>query len=234
MNSARTLALPLLLAASLIGALPSAVAAPSEASSSGQCRLQEAKAFLKRESFVKKGQLNGKDHLKALRFRVKTYGRIEGLGFEELNAKTAFSQAASVRFMGHDLFVHRKVAPALHCVEKRLKRTCTKPDERYVPHAVGGFRSANSYRGGEISNHLFGIAVDIDPERNPCCGCVRPWPDHPACKGPASTVYERTALPRCWVSAFERYGFYWLGRDKELRDTMHFEFLADPDRIAAP
>jgi hypothetical protein len=85
-----------------------------------------------------------------------------------------------------------------------------------------------------VSNHLFGIAIDIDPDRNPCCGCVGAWPDHPACKGSVSTVYERTALPRCWVHAFERYGFYWLGRDRELRDTMHFEFLADPDRITAP
>jgi hypothetical protein len=32
------------------------------------------------------------------------------------------------------------------------------------------------------------------------------------------------------VHAFERYGFYWLGHDV-LQDTMHFEFLGDPDRI---
>jgi hypothetical protein len=38
------------------------------------------------------------------------------------------------------------------------------------------------------------------------------------------------AMPECWVHAFERYGFYWLGHDV-LRDTMHFEFLGDPDRI---
>jgi hypothetical protein len=229
MVSARFFALALLPGAALAGALPSAEAAPS-----GQCRLQEARAFLKRETFVRKGQLQGKEHLRAIRFRVQRYGRVEGLGFEELNPKTAFEQAASVRFMGRTVFVHEKIAPALRCVEKRIKKTCNGRGERYVPKAVGGFRSANSYRGGEVSNHLFGIAVDIDPDRNPCCGCVEPWPDHPACKGPASTVYDRTALPRCWVHAFERYGFHWLGRDKDLRDTMHFEFLGDPDRIAAP
>jgi hypothetical protein len=37
-------------------------------------------------------------------------------------------------------------------------------------------------------------------------------------------------MPECWVHAFERYGFYWLGHDV-LRDTMHFEFLGDPARI---
>jgi hypothetical protein len=34
------------------------------------------------------------------------------------------------------------------------------------------------------------------------------------------------------VQAFERFGFYWLGHDA-LQDTMHFEFLGDPDRILA-
>ena len=37
-------------------------------------------------------------------------------------------------------------------------------------------------------------------------------------------------MPACWVKAFERFGFYWLGRD-ELEDTMHFEFLGDPAKI---
>jgi hypothetical protein len=94
---------------------------------------------------------------------------------------------------------------------------------------LGGLRTANTYRGVEISNHLFGIAIDIDPERNPCCGCVDPWPSNPICKN-KGPVYKRTALPKCYIRAFERFGFDWLGHDK-LEDTMHFEFLGDPDRI---
>jgi hypothetical protein len=136
--------------------------------------------------------------------------------------------------MGLPVSIHKKVAPALQCVERRIRRTCKKASQRYTPAALGGFRRENTYRGGEISNHLFGIALDIDPERNPCCGCVSPWPDHPACKGSVESVYERTALPKCWIKAFERYGFYWLGKDPDLRDTMHFEFLGDPDRILVP
>jgi hypothetical protein len=46
----------------------------------------------------------------------------------------------------------------------------------------------------------------------------------------AKTEYDRMAMPECWVHAFEKYGFYWLGHDV-LRDTMHYEFLGDPDRI---
>ena len=60
----------------------------------------------------------------------------------------------------------------------------------------------------------------------------RAWPDHPACRSSSDTIFERTALPRCWIDGFERFGFYWLGRDPGLRDTMHFEFLGDPELIA--
>jgi len=198
------------------------------------CRPQRAQTFLERGSFVRHGQLDERKHLEALRYRVRHYGHIDGLGLEELNPTTARSRATVVRFMGRPVQVHRKIAPALRCVERRIRKRCKKRRDRYEPNAIGGVRNENSYRGAEVSNHLFGIAVDIDPERNPCCGCVSPWPDHPACKGSAATVYERTALPPCWVYAFERYGFYWLGRDRELRDTMHFEFLGDPDRIVPP
>ena len=120
------------------------------------------------------------------------------------------------------------MAPALGCVEAEIQHSCQK--HPYHPTAVSGFRDHNSYRGGEITNHLFGLAIDIDPERNPCCHCVEPWPDHPACQGEKKSAYERMAMPKCWVDAFEKYGFYWLGRDF-LQDTMHFEFLGRPDRV---
>lgn len=195
------------------------------------CRFQDPQKFLIRKNFMRGKMIDGAKVNKALRYRVERYGRIEGAPFEELNSKTAFSQARGVRFMGLSLQVHEKIAPALACVERRIKKDCSAPKERYRPQAVGGFRTENSYRGLEVSNHLFGIAVDIDPDRNPCCGCVAPWPEHKACQGTASSIFERTELPRCWIDTFERYGFYWLGRDPELRDTMHFEFLGDPDRI---
>ncbi len=124
--------------------------------------------------------------------------------------------------------MHRKVVPALRCVEEEIKRACA--DHPYTPQALAGIRFRNTYRGGEVTNHIYGIAIDVDPARNTCCGCVPPWNDAPACKRPAKTEYERMQMPECWVHAFERYGFYWLGHDR-LRDTMHFEFLGDPDRI---
>ena len=74
------------------------------------------------------------------------------------------------------------------------------------------------------------VAVDIEPDKNTCCGCVAPWNEHPLCKQKGKTVWERMVMPRSWVETFEKYGFYWLGHDT-LEDTMHFEFLGDPDKI---
>ena len=196
------------------------------------CPIQKPQKFLIRSNFIKHGALNEAAHERALRYRAEQYGTVEGFGLERYNTKKAYAIAVSVRFMGLPLQIHKKVAPALRCVEHYIRRTCTGPHERYVPRAIGGFRQSNTYRGGEISNHLFGIAIDIDPDRNPCCGCVSPWPNHPACQSPSDTVFERTALPRCWIDAFEHFGFYWLGRDPDLRDTMHFEFLGDPELIS--
>ena len=196
----------------------------------GGCRLQKAKAFLKRSNFVRAGQLRGREHQRAVRYRATTYGHVPGLELEAYNSDSVERYAQGTRFMGLPVQLHQKVVPALRCVERRIRASCNKRAARYTPHAVGGFRQSNTYRGGEVSNHLFGIAMDIDPEQNPCCGCVDPWPTHPLCKKETRSVFEKTALPRCWVEAFERYGFHWLGRD-ELQDTMHFEFLGDPDRI---
>ena len=106
----------------------------------------------------------------------------------------------------------------------------TPAKDEYHPHSIGGIRFANTYRGSEISNHVYGIAIDIEPDRNTCCGCVPPWTEHPLCQRRVSSIYERMAMPKSWVAIFERFGFYWLGHDV-LQDTMHFEFLGDPEKI---
>lgn len=193
------------------------------------CRVQSPQKFLERRSFVTKGIVDGKKHLDAVRYLVSHYGNVGDDLTRKMNPKGALPQAVTVKFMGHSVSVHTKVAPALACVEKKIKKTC-KGKSRYTPRALGGFRGANTYRGLEISNHLFGIALDVDPDRNPCCGCVDPWPSHPKCKKKAKSAYERADMPKCWIRAFERFGFDWLGHDP-LEDTMHFEFLGDPDRI---
>jgi hypothetical protein len=189
------------------------------------CRVQPPQKFLERRSFVNGRVLDARKQLKAVRYLVERYGHVNE-ETKPINSKGALSQAKNIRFMGLPISVHAKIAPALTCVEKRLLQSGTGG---YKARAIGGFRAANTFRGSEISNHLFGVAIDIDPDRNPCCGCVDPWPSNPICKRPGP-VYKRTSMPRKWIQAFEHFGFDWLGHDS-LEDTMHFEFLGDPDRI---
>jgi hypothetical protein len=132
-------------------------------------------------------------------------------------------------FFGLPVKVNQKIVPALECVEQQIKATCPSA---YKPEILNGIRFKNSFRGGELSRHLFGIAVDVDGHRNPCCHCN--GRDHiKACSKPHDSLFEVMEMPPCWVDAFEAYGFYWLGRDW-LQDSMHFEFLGDPNQIKAP
>ncbi len=192
------------------------------------CRKEKPKSFLVRRNFVKHGQLVPAVHRKALKFRAERYGWVEGLGLEAYAEHSAISQAVETHFLGLPVRVHKKIVPKLRCVERTIRASCNGKGQRYVPRALGGFREQNTYRQGEVSNHLFGIAIDIDPDRNPCCGCVDPWPSHPACQSEAKSPYQKTELTRCFIDAFEQHGFYWLGHDT-LEDTMHFEYLGDPD-----
>jgi hypothetical protein len=164
----------------------------------------------------------------AIKYRTEKYGYFEGFGNPKANPHPPKFYARTTSFMGMSAQVHAKIIPALKCVEAALKANGAGND--YKPRAMGGIRFRNTYRGVEVSNHVYGIAIDIEPDKNTCCGCVAPWNEHPLCKQKGKTVWERMAMPRSWVETFERFGFYWLGHDV-LADTMHFEFLGDPDKI---
>lgn len=193
------------------------------------CQKQRPQRFLERRSYVVNGVLQPEASLRAIRWRTERYGRVDGVGAPQWNTELASSFIKPAKFMGLRVDVHEKIVPALACVEREIRTECARSP--YEPKALAGYRERNTFRGGEVTNHLFGIAVDVDPDRNPCCGCVEPWRSDPHCANKdATTAYERMEMPRCWVRAFEAYGFYWLGHD-QLEDTMHFEFLGDPDKI---
>jgi hypothetical protein len=159
----------------------------------------------------------------AIRYRSELYGWARG--FRQAGGTApAERQCRLTKFFGVPVVLHEKVIPVLACVEKALRRECAATP--YQPHLLSGLRKKNSYFDGDVSNHMFGIALDVDPDLNPCCKCLRPYRDNPRCKGD-KPLFERMAMPRCWVEVFERYGFYWLGHDV-LEDSMHFEFLGIP------
>jgi hypothetical protein len=164
---------------------------------------------------------------KAVRYRTEQYGYVEGFGDETWNASTPADQARAVSFFGVPVSIHRRIAPALACVETAIRARCA--DHPYQPYVLSGLRKRNTYLNGEVSNHVYGIALDVDPSRNPCCGCVGEWRASERCQND-KTKFQRMDMPSCWVTEFERFGFYWLGHDK-IEDTMHFEFLADPSQI---
>jgi hypothetical protein len=213
----------------------SAAAAASQRRS-GRCARLKPQAFLIRSNYLAGGSMSSAEvqrrvrlHNRALQYRAEKYGTLDGIGPQSANPHPVPFYLEHTTFMGLPLQVHRRIVPALRCVEADLRHSCGATP--YQPKAVGGYRDHNTYRHGEVTNHLFGIAIDIDPELNPCCGCVDPWPDNPRCKMPAQSIFDRMAMPECWVRTFERHGFYWLGHD-QLQDTMHFEFLGNPDRLA--
>ena len=199
-----------------------------------QCREQNAQSFMIRGNWfprstdadkVKEGR---KLLEEAIKYRTEKYGYFEGFGNPKGNAHPPKHYAKSTSFMGLSVQVHEKIIPALKCVEAALNGSSAGAE--YKPRAMGGIRFHNTYKGVEVSNHVYGIAIDIEPDKNTCCGCVAPWNAHPLCKQKGKTVWERMVMPRSWVETFEKYGFYWLGHDV-LQDTMHFEFLGDPDKI---
>lgn len=188
------------------------------------CNEQPPQDFLVRGNFLKAPGGNQR----AIQYRTDTYGFFPGFGRPGPDSRPPAAYVVATTFMGLPVRMHRKVVPALACVEEEIKRSCA--DHPYTAHALAGIRFKNTYRGGEVTNHIYGIAIDVDPNLNTCCGCVKPWNDAPRCHRPAKTEYDRMEMPECWVHAFEKYGFYWLGHDV-LQDTMHFEFLGDPDHI---
>ncbi len=218
----------------LVGVGAPKVAITNDSGAVQTCREQAAQAFLIRSNWFP--HTTDADKLKearklfedSLKYRTEKYGYFEGFGSPKSNPHPPKFYAKSLTFMGMSVQVNERIIPALKCVEAALK--ASPAGNEYKPRAMGGIRFKNTYRGMEISNHVYGIAVDIEPDRNSCCGCVAPWPDNPLCKAKGKTVWERMAMPKSWVDTFERYGFYWLGHDV-LQDTMHFEFLGDPDKV---
>lgn len=169
-------------------------------------------------------------HQKAIRYRTENYGYFEGFGLEAWNDRTPMHDAQGLRLFGRPVRLNQRIIPAARCVEQEIARACT---DDYQPRRLSGIRDRNTYHNGEVSNHVYGIAIDLDPRENTCCNCVKEWRLHPLCQNQPDTIFDRMVMPECWVRSFEKYGFYWLGHDR-LMDTMHFEFLGDPERITGP
>ncbi len=209
---------------------PPALSAPVS-----KCNEQRAQAFLMRSTYIQQHGLSPEMvsqrkqlHQAAIEYRTRHYGLVDGFGDILMNSRPPYDYSSDGRFFGIHVRMNSRVLVALGCVEEQIKQSC--PNTPYVPLVLDGLRARNTFHNNEVSNHLYGIAIDIDPARNACCHCVAPARDAPICRKPAKTPFDHAEIPPCWVGAFEKYGFYWLGHDV-LEDTMHFEFLGDPNQI---
>ena len=209
-----------LLAAVAVATRKSSGSGGGSAPSSPGCAPQDPQDFLIRQNYLKTpGGL-----ATAIAYRTKNYGYVQGFGDPSLNPNAPIDNSTVTKFFGLSVRLNQRVIASLHCVEDEIRRTC---GDAYQPQALSGLRTKNTYAGGEVSNHMYGIAIDVDPLLNPCCGCVGKWAQDPKCQKPVKSEFERMAMPECWVVAFERYGWYWLGHDP-MHDDMHFEFLGVP------
>jgi len=136
----------------------------------------------------------------------------------------------TVSLLGRNLQVHKLAAPYFQAVGDELakyqkdNKTFNFPSKTYTINTIGTyvFRCNTNASTGDswdtcqsgcvIGTHAFGIAIDINWEEN-CNGCSN---------------YD---MPDEIVDAFERWGFRWGGRYKEIFgakiDAMHFEYMYD-------
>lgn len=138
-------------------------------------------------------------------------------------------ELVKVRFLGHTVEVHRKIAAPLARVAARLERLLAR-DHALAAffHEMGrGFdRRAISGTARE-SAHGYGIAIDIDPKLTDYWRWGR---------RPSDPIVWKNRVPQAIVDAFEAEGFIWGGRWYHF-DTGHFEYrpeLLDASCYPAP
>jgi peptidoglycan hydrolase-like protein with peptidoglycan-binding domain len=78
---------------------------------------------------------------------------------------------------------------------------------------TGGFNCRPIAGTRTPSNHSYGIAVDINWSSNPY------------------SLRFKSDIPPAVVNAWETAGFYWGGRYRVRKDTMHFEYLGGPGDV---
>ena len=98
---------------------------------------------------------------KAVRYRTEQYGHFPGFGRPEWNPHPPMHYARRVDFFGRRTRLHERILPAVACAEAEIRRTCGAFP--YQPRRLSGIRDRNTYHNGEVSNHVYGIALDVEP-----------------------------------------------------------------------
>jgi hypothetical protein len=132
------------------------------------------------------------------------------------------SQLTTISFMNKEVQVHEKVKNAFVCAQQDILKC--DAGRNYPFSTILAFDWRPMVTQDTLSYHSFGIAMDINPKQNPMCPGFDP---DGICEYDGQLI---TNLPPCVRDAFKRYGFRWGGDWNEIKDAMHFEFLADPEK----
>lgn len=110
---------------------------------------------------------------------------------------------------GRTVKVHRAALPAFQQVTARLDEAASRglwysidSAAAFVPRTIGGKQ--------QISRHALGLAIDINPRRNPASNDPTSW---------------TTDMPQWFVQAWRDSGFCWGGDWLLAKDPMHFSWM---------
>lgn len=111
------------------------------------------------------------------------------------------------------LTCHKKLASSIQAAYREMKQKGFRAYDNgcYNWRQMTGSKSS-------MSNHSFGLAIDINPSYNPYI------------KGTSSSVWKNAPsyykIDGEIVSIWKKYGFYWGGDYKNIKDYMHFEYVS--------
>lgn len=110
--------------------------------------------------------------------------------------------------------VHKLVAPKLQAALQEILDTYGLPEiQRLGIDLFGGCYNYRKMRGGsDWSRHAWGIAIDLDPARNPL-------------KASSKTAQFAKPAYKKMIEIFYKHGFKGLGPEKNY-DWMHFEIAS--------
>ncbi len=130
----------------------------------------------------------------------------------------------TIDFMGTRVQVHRAARDSFLAVVEDIRLCEDEETKNYnFWNPEWGGNSGGTYNcrkntndPSKMSMHAYGMAIDINPWKNPNC------PKDPQCNGMNVVI---TNIPDCVIDAFKKNGFKWGGDFSSVKDTMHFEWV---------
>ena len=147
-----------------------------------------------------------------------------------MNPSGAATHAKGVKFFGHALQVHEKIAPALACVEKRLKKELHRQPSLHC-RSAGGLRTTNTVprRRGVKPPAPASRSTSTPTTRSRAAAASIHGRRARSAKGPGQDrLSARIRALKCWIQLARALRLRLARSRPEVGDTMHFEFLGDP------